>query len=103
MDKILTIIPAVGWSFVHEFVNKETNQTEQEECLLVAWALVEDEDGYRYVIGLSPSFEQAAIEVSEAWMSDHKNYLFEGKPPWKEIPTKLEFTDRGKAPPIPTD
>jgi hypothetical protein len=49
--KIIQLIPAEGWLAVYH-----DEKTDKFFTLrIAAWALVEDEDGYRYVTGLNAS------------------------------------------------
>ena len=66
--KILQIIPAVGWRIMHAQEPSEyTMWLPYSLCDVVCWALVEDEDdnGFKYVEGLSSTDVPACIDEVE--------------------------------------
>lgn len=51
MNRILQIIPAKGWYAIHN-ENVEGQPMREVRIRLACWALVEDDDGHREVVGM---------------------------------------------------
>ncbi len=70
---IIQVIPASGWYAVYDPMPGDGPH--KYAVTLAAWALMEEEDGYRYIAGLSANLEGETFDVERA--TNFRGYLHE--------------------------